>query len=257
MFGSLVRGKRWRAAACAALAACACSCSSADTGSRGDPAPAASHAGTGSGGRAATGGSGGTPPLDVGNVDAPAGSDAPAPVGGADPGTFMPSAMLDPNVQFDWPEAEEGGKCEPGTYTGSFECTYVVDPTQVDPLFAPPSDLVVSGPIAFTFQKSENGEFLELANAHLDGTAMDFIGFSTELTGRLDCATRTLTADVISGQFGFGQPVIFQFGEVSGTLSGMLDGKTGVLSGEWSLSPGTAGMSMGTCKGPWTASYTP
>jgi hypothetical protein len=249
---------------CWAVLGALCGCGADASGSRGDP-PAASRAG--SGGQPAGSAGGGALPHDLGNAGignagagsaatGNAGGDAEAPVGGADPGTFTPSAMLDPNVTFDWPEAEEGGKCEPGTYTGSFSCAYNVDPTQVDPLFAPPPDLQVTGPITLTFQRSENGEFLELANARIDGAAMDIIGFGADLSGRLDCATMQLTAEVTGGQFGFGQPILLQFGEVYGTLSGMLDGKTGTLTGEWSLSPG-ADMSAGTCKGPWMASYTP
>jgi hypothetical protein len=192
----------------------------------------------------------------AGPVAGPEAVAAPPPVqlGGAKPGTFVPSAVLDPDVQFDWPEAQEGRKCEAGTYTGSFECTFGVDPTQAamfpfGPMEIPP----VTGPVAFTFERSEHGEFLELTNATLVGTAMDYIGFNAVLSGRLDCATMELTAELISGEAGFGQPIVLQFVELSGGLSGTLDGQTGVLTGTWSI--GDA--SFGECEGPWTATFTP
>ena len=69
----------------------------------------------------------------------------------------------------------------------------MIDPAQAAmfPFGAPdPADIpVVNGPITLTFEKSADGEFLELTDARLDGVAMDFIGFEHSSRGRLDCAT--------------------------------------------------------------------
>ena len=45
---------------------------------------------------------------------------------------------------------------------------------------------------------------------------MDYIGFDAKLSGRLDCATMQFTAQITTGEFGFGSPVLFQFGEIAG-----------------------------------------
>src|SRR4051794_41397127 len=106
---------------CAVSWALACvlayGCSSANDAMRGDSSdpvrPSTAHG---------SGGASSAPPLGVGNapmedmnMKAAAGAPAEVQVGGAKPGTFAPSAMLDPNAVFDWPEALDGSKCESGT----------------------------------------------------------------------------------------------------------------------------------------------
>jgi hypothetical protein len=175
--------------------------------------------------------------------------------GGAPAGTFTPRATLDPSVTFDWPETSPGpgGECEAGTYTGTFECEFIPDPNSG---FLTPDGggFLVSGPITLHFEKSANGEFLELADAQLEGVAMDVFGFTAELTGKLDCATAQLMSEAKNGEYGLGLPIGIPLGTVEGTLEGSLDGRSHELNGTWMLS---AGDGVGTCVGPWHASFTP
>jgi hypothetical protein len=176
------------------------------------------------------------------------------PTGGAPDGTFKPRVDLDPNAQFDWPETAPGqAKCQEGTYVGMFGCSLFVDPTMPAPPGTPPD---FSGPITLEFKKSADGEFLELANAKLDGSANDTLGFMADLTGRLDCNTLEFTATAENGVYGLGSPILIPGGDVSGMLSGMLDLQTGELTGTWSLYSMDASMDF-TCDGPWQAMYTP
>jgi hypothetical protein len=156
-------------------------------------------------------------------------------------GAHVPAADLDPDLKFDWKETLPGmGTCQAGSYTGTFTCMY--------------GDLPVSGPITLVFTKSADGEFLDLSHGELMGTAMDFIGFSCTLDGRLDCATLTFQASAENGMYGFGDPSVLPFGMFDGMLTGMLDTQTLTLSGDWDL--GTTGDTQ-RCTGPWTAQLTP
>jgi hypothetical protein len=202
-----------------------------------------------------------TPPTPAGSSGAAgqAGGEEPAsppqmPAGGAPDGTFKPRVDLDPNAQFDWPETVPGqAKCQAGTYVGTFGCSLFVDPTMPAPAGTPPD---FSGPITLEFKKSADGEFLELANAKLDGSANDTLGFMTDLAGKLDCNTLEFTATATNGVYGLGSPILFPAGDVSGMVLGMLDLQTGQLSGTWSFYSMDAGTDF-SCDGPWQAMFTP
>jgi hypothetical protein len=173
------------------------------------------------------------------------------PIGGADAGTFMPRADLDPNVSFDWQETAPGGSgtCEAGTYTGTFECELIYDTTMPDA----GSGVFVTGPITLHFEKSADGEFLELADAKLEGVGMDVFGFTADLSGELDCATLQFMSQAQNGEYGLGLPIDIPLGVVDGTLAGALEGQSHELNGTWTL---TADGGI-TCIGPWHASFTP
>ncbi len=193
----------------------------------------------------------------------PASTQAPAAPSGLPPapvmqgmaaGSFKPSADLDPNAKFDWPETAPGaGQCPPGTYVGMFGCSLFVDPSMPPPDGTPPD---FSGPITLEFKKSADGEFLELANAKLDGSANDTLGFTADLNGKLDCSTLELTATLSNGVYGLGSPILLPGGDVNGTVSGMLDPQTGQLTGTWSLYSSAAGTNF-SCDGSWQAVLTP
>jgi hypothetical protein len=201
-----------------------------------NPTPASSGQGAGTTGNAGDGTGSATPS---------------APIGGADAGTFMPRADLDPNVTFDWQETVPGGagSCEAGTYTGTFMCELIYDTTMPDA----GSGTFVTGPITLHFEKSANGEFLELADAKLEGVGMDVFGFTADLSGELDCTTLQFTSQAQNGAYGLGLPIDIPLGTVDGTLAGMLDNMTHELNGTWTL---TADGGI-TCVGPWHASFTP
>lgn len=145
------------------------------------------------------------------------------------------------------PSAGDDGNCKPGTYSGTFTCQAVLDPSD------PSSAIEVSGPVAFTLTKSQNGEFLEISNGRLDGFAQLFINFTSELSGRLDCGTDSLDAMAVNGVYGFGDVNALPTGTFQGSLAGMLDRSSLTLSGTWML---TADQSI-TCTGPWTATFMP
>jgi len=198
-------------------------------------------------------------PIPGGNVPSAGASAAPTPSAPTAPAakpkpSAAPPATLDPNAQFDWPETSPGqATCQPGTYVGMFACSLFVDPTMPPPAGTPPD---FSGPITLVFTKSADGEFLELANAKLDGSANDTLGFMADLTGRLDCGTLEFTAMAENGVYGLGSPILLPAGDVMGTLSGKLDLQKGELTGTWSLFSGNAGKDF-TCDGPWQALLTP
>jgi hypothetical protein len=172
---------------------------------------------------------------------------------GATAGSFKPRADLDPNAKFDWPETAPGqAQCQAGTYVGTFGCSLFVDPSMPPPDGTPPD---FSGPITLEFKKSADGEFLELANAKLDGSANDTLGFMADLNGKLDCSTLELTATLSNGVYGLGSPILLPTGDVNGTASGKLDLQTGQLTGTWSLFSSSA--AEYTCDGSWQAVLTP
>jgi len=244
---------------------CACVAATASFGCSGDPAASGapragdSHARAGTG--AASGGDPGAPAATDGTAGsngasgAAAGAAAPAGAGssvsdhGADAGVLRSGLPPpDPNVTFEWTATlPGGGTCEPGKYTGTFTCNYVLPGG--DPNFP----IVVTGPIVMTLERSQDGEFLEIADGKLEGIAMLVIGFRAQLTGRLDCATGKLEAMATDGIYGFGDPSVFPAGMFMGTLGGTLDPSTAELMGDWDL-----GIPMGgACVGPWQASWTP
>jgi hypothetical protein len=114
--------------------------------------------------------------------------------------------------------------------------------------------LLVTGPVTLEFERSMDGEFLELTDGRLEGLALASWGFVAELEGRLDCTTLEFEAHATSGLYGLGLPIGVPAGTFGGTLSGTLDRQTLQLSGEWELVDdlGTKG-----CDGPWMASFTP
>lgn len=243
-------------------------CSEGDGVGSGSRGPDQHAAGTSSGGNAGSGEAGtfanaqedpsepGEGSSGTGNTGT-AGTQALMPPGGQPPGTFKPPSELDRDAGFEWPETEPGaGSCEPGTYTGTFMCEWLATPESGLPLPPDGTALLVTGPVSLRFERSMDGEFLELADAKLEGVAMDFgLGFNAGLVGRLDCATRQLSAEAVDGVYGLGLPVAFPFDNFSGSLEGALDGQTLVLTGTWALSP--ASIMDGNCRGPWTASLAP
>jgi hypothetical protein len=137
--------------------------------------------------------------------------------------------------------------CKAGTYSGSFTCDYLLDPSD------PSTSMEITGPVVFTLMKSQNGEFLEISNGTLNGFAMDVINFTAQLSGKLDCTTNTFDAMAQNGVYGFGDVNTLPVGTFDGTLSGMLDRSSVTLSGTWTLT----GDQAISCTGPWTATYTP
>jgi hypothetical protein len=159
----------------------------------------------------------------------------------------------DPTITFTWNEAPPAaGACQAGTYVGTFTCNYLEAGAD------PSTGIEVTGPVAFTLVKSQNGEFLEISQGSVDGYAAFIINFTAPLTGRLDCSTNQLSASANEGTFGFGDAMLLPAGTFVGSLTGMLDPSTATLNGQWSLMP-TSLLTLGggACVGPWTATWAP
>jgi hypothetical protein len=121
----------------------------------------------------------------------------------------------------------------------------------------PDDGLDINGPIAITLAASQNGEFLEIAAGELEGIALDVFGFRVKLAGRLDCGQNQLSASVIDGIYGFGDPSVLPLGSSGGMLSGMLDRDSLTLSGNWNLSIVDGAGAGSSCSGSWAAMYRP
>jgi hypothetical protein len=156
-------------------------------------------------------------------------------------------APYDPGIGFDWPETRPpAGTCAAGRYVGKFSCELTFIPG------FPPG--IVEGPVTFTLEKSESGEFLEIKNGRLEATANGTYPFSCDLAGKLDCSNRSFQAKAENGTYGTAPFLGVFFGDMSGTL----DGLTSTLAGQWSLAPGTETMPLSMpCKGSWSAVLTP
>ena len=173
-------------------------------------------------------------------------SSSPDDAGSGSPGVFTSNGS-DAGVLFD---------CQPGTYSGMFSTTVTNDAGGIFSLFS----FNWAGNLSITLQgKVENngsGEVpvptLTIApGAQLSG--MDMMGghFSADLSGQLDCPTKTLTATISNGFYGyFGDAGGVQMtGSMSATYDG--SGSAPTLSGQMDVGspqvPGTGGV------GTWTA----
>jgi hypothetical protein len=107
--------------------------------------------------------------------------------------------------------------------------------------------------VELTLARAQNGEFLELSDAHIEGYALFILNFRAELTGQLACATRQLTAMAARGSIGLGDADLLPVLGFEGQLHGMLDDAGNVLTGEWSFPVTTPTEELGVCTGPWTA----
>jgi hypothetical protein len=184
----------------------------------------------------------------------------PAAVPAAAAGTFKPSAELDKNVRFEWQETAPGapaaGACQPGVYTGTFQCTFVGDPAVFGTDVAGGFSLEVTGPISLELVQSANGEFLQISDGQFSAVAQLFFGFRAKLRGDLDCKSLNLSATTEGGMWALGDPdmPLLPGGDFAADVHGALNPKTGELSGQWSFTTGTI---PGTCTGQWSATYTP
>jgi hypothetical protein len=163
--------------------------------------------------------------------------------------TFQPKPSLDPNADFSWPETVPGGgKCQEGTYTGTFDCTFT-DPNGLIP------DVELSGPVTLTFMKSMDGEFLEITDGQFEALGNDLIGGKAKITGKLDCSSLMLAAMAVDGEWTIGDPnaPLIPGGGLTGDIMGTLDPASGSLSGQWNFSD----PDLGGCPGTWTVMYTP
>ena len=205
------------------------------TGVGGTYLPASGGAAAGAGGNLGAGGgsagAGGDP-----------GAGGVAPSGGGGIASGVGGSVYDPNVTFDWPQTTPpAGSCEAGTYQGTFTCDVTLFPG------LPPGQ--VAGPLTFALTPSANGEFLEINNGRMDANAVG-TPFGADLSGKLDCSTRTFHADTLIGSYGTA-PFLGQF---FGSLDGTLNGLTNTLSGTWHLAGGTMAMPTGiSCQGTWSS----
>jgi hypothetical protein len=198
----------------------------------------------GSGGSGLSGGTGGITTGGNGGSGGAGGSAGTS--GGGSGGTTMPPVRdASPDVKFDWPEGD-GGKnpCKPGMYQGSFACQYSPGDAGVG-LFP------VTGPISMKMVQSQQGEFLEVREGLLDGTANFFFIFRASISGKLDCRTSKFDGKLENGTYS-------GFFVINGTFQGPLSSDYDRIgsqfsNGMWSLA---VDMGNGGCNGNWSAAYT-
>ncbi len=198
-------------------------------------------------------GTGASDASDAHKTDAGASAAAPRPAAGSPPGMLQAEPTpADPSIMFEWAETQPGmGSCQPGTYSGTFTCDYV------GPGIDPSAPFVATGPVVFTLQPSQNGEFLEIVDGHIDGDADVVFNFTAKLVGELDCKTNTLTGMATEGAYGLGDATALQVGAFEGTLSGSLDRSSVTLSGDWNMMITDGLGAGGACVGPWSATWMP
>jgi hypothetical protein len=166
----------------------------------------------------------------------------------------------DPSIMFNWQETQPGPtNCQAGHFVGTFMCTFspgqdAVTNTNTD---AGANAAVLTGPVEFTLTKSQNGEFLEISNATINGYALALLNFNARLAGQLDCSTNKLAANAEDGAVGLGDAMILPILMFSGTLTGALDTTGDALMGDWSFLVTNQGDTLGVCTGPWTATRMP
>jgi hypothetical protein len=147
------------------------------------------------------------------------------------------------DISFDWPEGTGKNPCKAGVYQGTFSCTYM-------PGDAGGSTFPVSGPISLKLVQSQQGEFFEVREGLLDGTANWFFVLRAEISGRLDCRAAkfagTLERGVYSG-----------FLVINGTFQGPLASDYDRTSSQFSNGVWTLAVDMGNggCIGTWSAAY--
>ena len=113
------------------------------------------------------------------------------------------------------------------------------------------SGTAVTGPMSMTLTKSEQGEFLEVSDGLIDGSALIFVTFRATISGRLDCTRARFTGALKNGTYGF---LIFPGGSFEGPFNSQYDRpNTAFVGGTWQLA--VANPPGGSCDGTWTANY--
>jgi hypothetical protein len=169
---------------------------------------------------------------------------------GGSAGTGTPDAgrPYDPDAGFNWPEAVgDGGKCQAGTYSGSYECQVTYNGFMFP----------ITGQVSFKLEPSASGEFLEIKDGKLNASVVEFgVTMTGDLVGKLECLTNGFTAQIQNGNYTFN---IFPLpNPFLGDLSGTLDRLTSTMTGQWNLvgqaPPGFVGPA---CTGPWRVTLQP
>jgi len=227
-------------AACASTTLAGCSGADADRAERSGPS---GTSGSGAaGGTDNTTGSGATGAGGIAGSSGTAGSTSSGGASGtgATGGTDSADSGA---LHFEWPDTEPGtGQCKPGLYEGTFQCTYT-DPSGG-------GAIPVSGPISIRLVESTSGEFLEVRDGVLDGTANTFFTFRADVEGKLDCYRGSFTGKLINGTYsGF----LIVNGSFEGPLAASYDHQgVALTSGTWQLNVAISG---GGCNGTWSATY--
>jgi hypothetical protein len=168
---------------------------------------------------------------------------------GGSAGSGVPDAArpYDPDAGFDWPEAVDGGKCQAGTYSGTYECQVTAGGFMFP----------ITGQVSFKLEPSASGEFLEIKDGKLNASVVEFgVTMTGDLVGKLECLTNKFTAAIQNGNYTFNLfPLPNPF---LGDLSGSLDRLTSTMTGQWNLmGQAPPGFTGPACTGPWRVTLQP
>jgi len=197
------------------------------------------------------------------------GQETGMPMGDLKTAAMTPPANLDTSIAFEdyvMPSTLDGD-CNPGTYIGTFECSYTGELT--------PEPFVATGLVSFVLTRAANSEVLSVEDGLLDGWGI--MWFFAYLSGELNCGTGEFagTADegfynpFLTGCSGArgdmpGTTCIISdksdpdyepwMPNLEGSYTGSLDPSTDTISGDWSLVPLDIG---GSCDGTFTVMLVP
>lgn len=88
-------------------------------------------------------------------------------------------------ADFNWQDTiPEGGSCKSGRYDGWFDGIYIPAITFG---FGP---IPVFGNLSFELERTSNGEFFQVENGHMVGSALVAFAFEGDIRGSLDCGSR-------------------------------------------------------------------
>jgi hypothetical protein len=170
---------------------------------------------------------------------------------GGSGGAVAPDAgrPYDPDAGFDWPEAVDAGKCQAGTYSGTYECS-----VDYGGFIFP-----ITGKVNFVLTPSASGEFLEIKDGKLNADVVEFqVTMTGDIVGKLECLTNQFAATIQNGSYTFsflGLPLPNPF---DGNLDGVLDRLTSTMTGQWQLaSQAPLGVAAPKCSGPWRVTLQP
>lgn len=178
--------------------------------------------------------------------------------------TQVPAGNLRSDITFDWERTGTniGASCEPGHYEGDFQGLYASQLTFVCapiPVFALGTPLQPG--LSFTLEQSASGEYLEIRDGVMVGTADGLFPFRGTITGTLNCQTLKFEA-TLEGYYSLGVDGIGMFRFVGPLLADYDPVTHSMINATWDVAEydfatGTPRPDICGGAGVWTAEWVP